>query len=273
MLSRLRDEDDVEAEVTIRDAGQQRHFSVSRSPVGNSPEQGQIILLHEITPQKRRERELEATKQSLEQSNERLDQFASTVSHDLRNPLNVAQSRLELARMEVENEHLVAVDEAHERMEALIYDLLTLARQGDVIEETDAVDLATLAETTWHNVATAGATLTVETEQIIRADSSRVEQLLETLFRNAVEHAGEDVTVTVGGLADGFYIADDGPGIPVEEHGAVFDAGYSTADEGTGLGLLIVEEIAEAHGWEITVADAEHSGARFECTGVECEHC
>jgi signal transduction histidine kinase len=269
LLSQVTDEDHGEAEVTITVNDQQRHFAVSSSSVGEAPEQGLIVLLHEITPQKRREQELEATKQSLEQTNERLDQFASTVSHDLRNPLNVAQGRLELARSEAESEHLVAVGEAHDRIEALIDDLLSLARQGDVIEEADAVDLATLAEATWQNVATAEATLKPETEQTIRADSARLEELLENLFRNAVEHAGGDVAVTVGDVAGGFYVADDGPGVPVEERGDVFEAGYSTAADGTGLGLNIANEIAGAHGWEMFITDSEGGGARFEITNVE----
>jgi PAS domain S-box-containing protein len=249
------------------------YYTVEMTPLKTSEETilGRSIIIRDITDQKRREQELEETKRTLEQSNERLDQFASTVSHDLRNPLNVAKGRLELAQDEVESEHLDAARGAHERMEALIDDLLTLARQGDVIEEIGSVDLATLAETAWQNVATADATLTVGTEQTIRADSSRVEELLENLFRNAIEHAGEDVTVTVGELADGFYVADDGPGISVEEQSDVFDAGYSTADEGTGLGLRIVEEIAKAHEWEITVTDGVQPGARFELTGVEFE--
>jgi len=251
------------------------YYTVEVIPLGPPEETklGRSLIIRDITEQKRREQELEETKRTLEQSNERLDQFASTVSHDLRNPLNIAQLRLELAQDEGKGKQLDAVRDAHERMEALIDDLLTLARQGDVIEETDAVDLATLAEITWQNVAKADATLTVETEQTICADSSRVEQLLENLFLNAVEHAGEAVTVTVGELAGGFYVADDGPGIPVAEYGDVFDAGYSTADRGTGLGLLIVKEIAEAHGWEIAVTDSEQSGAQFEFTGVEFEDC
>lgn len=255
------------------------YYTVETIPLGFSEGTalGRSIVIRDVTDQKRREQELRETKRTLKKSNERLDQFASTVSHDLRNPLNVAQGRLELARVEdeaeagavAESDHLEAVRDAHERMEALIDDLLTLARQGDVIEEATSVDLAALAETTWQNVATADATLTVETEQTICADSFRVEELLENLFRNAVEHAGEDVTVTVGGFADGFYLADDGPGVPVEEHGDVFAAGYSTVDGNTGFGLRIVEEIAEAHGWKTTVTNREQSGARFEFTGVE----
>jgi signal transduction histidine kinase len=89
------------------------------------------------------------------------------------------------------------------------------------------------------------------------------------LFRNAVEHGGTDVSVRVGPLEDGFYVEDDGPGIPEEERGSVLDAGYSTSEEDSGLGLAIVRQIAEAHGWELVVTEAEGGGARFEVRGAE----
>jgi len=97
---------------------------------------------------------------------------------------------------------------------------------------------------------------------------------------DAVEHdstsprsqAPDDaVTITVGDLSDGFYLEDDGPGIPESEHDTVFDAGYTTSEDGTGFGLSIVERVAEAHGWEIRVGESEAGGARFEVTGVEFE--
>lgn len=103
----------------------------------------------------------------------------------------------------------------------------------------------------------------------ILADRSRLRQLLENLFRNAVEHGGDDVTVTVGELDHGFYVEDDGPGIPEEDREEVFETGYSTSDEGTGLGLCIVKEIIEAHDWEIRVIEGTDGGVRFEITGVE----
>ena len=81
---------------------------------------------------------------------------------------------------------------------------------------------------------------------------------------DTAEHAG-DVTVIVGGLDDGgFFVADDGPGIPDGERENVFEGGYSTADEGTGLGLSIVRSIAEAHDWTVTAVESESGGARFE---------
>jgi signal transduction histidine kinase len=103
-------------------------------------------------------------------------------------------------------------------------------------------------------------------EFTVVGDESRVRQLFENLFRNAIEHAGEDVTVTVGVLdnGDGFYIADDGPGIPDEDRDRVFDSGYTTIEDGSGLGLVTVQRIVDAHNWSVTVTDSNDGGARFE---------
>ena len=73
-------------------------------------------------------------KEALERENERLDRFVQVVSHDLRNPLNVAMRRLELVRDACEDEHVRAVDRALDRMRRLIDDLLVLARQGESVD-------------------------------------------------------------------------------------------------------------------------------------------
>ncbi|MDS0221492.1 PAS domain S-box protein [Haloarcula sp. S1AR25-5A] len=204
----------------------------------------------------------------LRQQNERLEEFTSVVSHDLRNPLNIARGRLELAREEHESEHLAAIERAHERMDTLITDLLTLARDGEAVADREPVALASLVESCWTTVETADATLVTDIDRTVLASESRLKQLFENLVRNAVEHGGADVTVTVGALDDGFYVADDGLGIPEEDREAVFEAGYSTGAAGTGFGLSIVEQVVEAHGWEISVGDSTDGGARFEITGV-----
>ena len=238
-----------------------------------------VLVLSDVT-------ELLRQRRRLERQNERLEEFASVVSHDLRNPLNIIDLRLELAREEPNTEHLDAIDRASSRMDALIDDLLTLARHGEDIADTEPTDLAALAESCWRNVATADATLATDIDRTVEADPTRLRQLLENLVRNSVEHgstgsrtgsddsvehAGADVTIRVGALDDppGFYVADDGPGIPEDERKDVFDTGHSTAPDGTGLGLSIVKQVVDAHGWEIRVTDSAEGGARFEITGVE----
>jgi PAS domain S-box-containing protein len=216
-----------------------------------------------------RERTLRDHSRRLERHNERLEKFARLVSHDLRNPLNVAQGRLSLAAEDCESDDLEAVARAHRRMQELLEDLLSLARAGELVGEKETVELAELVELCWRNVETESAQLEVETTVSINADRSRLQQLLENLFRNAVEHAGEEVTITVGDLADGFYVEDDGPGIPADIREQVFEPGYSSTDEGTGFGLSIVREVAEAHRWDVRATSGSDGGARFEVTSVD----
>jgi len=68
---------------------------------------------------------------------------------------------------------------------------------------------------------------------------------------------------------DGFYVADDGAGIDPSERDAMSEPSHSTRTDGTGFGLAIVERIAEAHGWEVSVTESRAGGARFEFTDVD----
>ncbi|WP_321166725.1 PAS domain S-box protein [Halorubrum sp. SD683] len=209
------------------------------------------------------------TTEQLRDQNEQLSQFASIVSHDLRNPLNVAKGRLELVREEDDGEHIDAVRRSHERMQDLIDDLLALARVGEQMGELERVNPADVASDCWRTVATTEATLRTAISRSVRADESRFRQLFENLISNAIEHGGEDVTVTVGELDDGFYVEDTGVGIPEENRDSVFEPSYSTTRNGTGFGLHIVNQVVKAHGWDIRVTTGARDGARFEVTGVE----
>jgi len=224
---------------------------------------GTQVLLDDVTERRRRERQLE-------RQNKQLDRFADVVSHDLRNPLNVATGHLEIARETGDQESFDAVERAHDRMRTLIDDVLTLARDGRTIAETDAVSLSAVADKAWSSVRAPEASLTVETDLELDADPERLQRLLENLFRNSVEHSPGAVSITVGRLDDtaGYYVADDGPGVPPEERDRILDHGYTTTADGTGLGLSIVQSIADAHGWQVTLTESESGGARLEFTGV-----
>ncbi|MFB6272545.1 MAG: ATP-binding protein, partial [Salinibacter sp.] len=221
----------------------------------------------------------------LERQNERLDSFASFVTHDLRNPLNVAMGRLQLAQNAPSDpdgksdgeqadqgpDHLAAVGRALTRMNDLIEDVMTLTWSEQTLDPDDRTPcrLAEVATTSWGHVDTAQATLHTDDGLILRAHKDRLQRLLENLFRNAVEHGGNAVSIRVGELDGGFFVEDDGPGIPPDEREAVLREGYSSNEEGTGLGLSIVQSIVEVHGWSLSVAESKDGGARFEVTGGE----
>jgi len=255
-----------------RKDGSSLEVSVSMAPVHDSSGAvtGSVSVIVDISERKERERELRRT-------NERLDEFASIVSHDLRNPLGVAAGNLELAATADDEamraETLGSARDALERMERIIDDTLTLAREGGDIETTEPVPLAEVVDRAWENTVTEGADLGVGDLPAIVCDESRLTRLLENLFANAIEHgpaegSAGDLTVTVGALDEGFFVADDGSGIPAGERESVLESGYSTSESGTGFGLSIVESIADAHGWTVTVTESESGGARFEVGGV-----
>lgn len=204
-------------------------------------------------------------------TDDRIQEVGSILTHDIGSPLMVANGHLELAREECDSDHLAKVATAHARLEELIEDIVTLARTGERVGTTEGVDLREIAEQAWEMVKAPEAQLATDESTTIMADRSRLYQLLENLLRNAVSHGGPTVTVQVGTLAHstGFYVEDDGPGIPATERETIFEHGYSSNEHGSGLGLFIVESIADAHGWEITAKESSRGGARFEITGVE----
>lgn len=242
---------------------------------------------------------LEAREQDLLTQNDRLDEFAGIVSHDLRNPLNVILARVSLLQETDEDESLDAIERAGERMEEIIADLLALSRSSRAVVDIESVSLAGIAEESWRTVETADVAFALEVPDTttIRADAARLRTVFENLFRNSVEHGSTNppqaqegaaehnessLTVRVGvietaiagpdaGSPTGFYVEDDGDGIPEGERESVFDHGYTTNSSGTGFGLSIVRSAVDAHGWDVAVRPGPQGGARFEITGVEFE--
>jgi len=269
------DSDTVRFEVQLRTAAGEVRFieAVARYLVDDPAVGGIVINARDVT--ERTEQELE-----LRRTNERLDQFASLVGHDLRNPLTVATGHLEMAMETGDTDSLETVHEQHRRMEAMIEDLLSLAREGRTVEDPSPVALAAAARQSWSTVDTRGASLAVDADPdaAVLADESRLYNLFENLFRNAVEHGpGDegggiepaDLTVRVEAVPGGFAVGDDGVGIPAGKREQVLESGYTTRSGNTGFGLAIADEVASAHGWGVSVTENADGGARFEFTGVD----
>jgi signal transduction histidine kinase len=211
-----------------------------------------------------RERQLAERERELSRKNDRLESFTELVTHDLRGPLTVAQGHLELAAADCDHDSLAEIDRALDRMTSLIHEVLTLSRQGETVGTTETVPLARAARDAWETVDTADADLSVEASGTVDAHPERLRTLFENLFRNGVDHGGQAVEVQVEDLpdADGFAVADDGSGVPEAARGDLFERGFTTHEDGTGLGLDIVESIVQAHGWTIQLdhGDGESTG-------------
>jgi signal transduction histidine kinase len=248
-----------------------KHFNVNRTtirtPTGDIG--GQAIAFRDVT--------------KLEKTNQRLDQFVSMVSHDLRTPLNNAVVQTNRLAQGQSDERVETLQEALDRMESMINDMLRLARAGADIETAEECSLGNLAEEVWGTVKTDDAKLDCHVENTtIEADPVRLFQVLENLFRNALDHNDSPPTVRVGTLnergefaggdePEAFFIEDDGCGIPEDQRDDIFDHGYTTNQDGSGYGLSVVRHIVDAHDWEIDVTDGTDGGTRFEISGIEAK--
>jgi len=225
-----------------------------------------LVVLRDITIRIQREQELK-------QQNERLDEFASVVSHDLRNPLNVASGNLQLLSETGNLDRTEQIDRSLKRMGYIVDDLLTMSRAGKVIDATEPVQVAEIARAARQQVqAHSDVSYEIDADLTLKADPNRLQEMFENLFRNAIEHNEPPLTISIETIWSddqpvGFAISDDGSGVSPADREDVFAHGYTTNEDGTGLGLSIVQNIVSAHDWKITLSESE-GGARFEITDV-----
>lgn len=217
----------------------------------------------------------------LEAAFERQRAFVADASHDLRTPLTVVRGQVEvLAREPDPSPEDVArvaelVTRAIGRMEAMVEDLLTLARAespGDLV--TERVELGPLLAA---EIESAGFEAGIEptlgpvTDATVSIDRAQFARVMTNLVANATAHAATKVEVSAVSRGGEVLVVvdDDGPGVPVEERDKIFDrftrldASRTSSSGGSGLGLAIVKAIAEAHGGRVGCSDGPLGGARF----------
>ncbi|MFC6729267.1 sensor histidine kinase, partial [Natronoarchaeum mannanilyticum] len=210
---------------------------------------------------------------------ERIEEVASVVSHDLQNPLTIARGYLERARRDGDDEYFEHVDEALAEIGEIGDSVVTMARMGKRIERFESIDVDSLVRSCWGELEASDATLVVEDLQHVAGQYNHLLELFERLFENAVEYGSTDdaaddssgdaaVTITVGATETGLFVADDGPGIPEDQRERALEAGYSTEQARPGLGLSTARAIAEAHGWRLSLNESDGGGLRVDLDGV-----
>lgn len=223
----------------------------------------QLESIAELVVHTNRRRE---QRSELQRQNEQLEQFNSVISHDLQNPLSVAKGYVQLVKDTGDLSELDTAADAIIRMEEMINELLSLARQGEEIGETEPHPLHSVVSDAKSHVTVPDGDIDISqipTDKSIVCAESRVRELFENLFRNAVDHCGESVTVVVRMNDDNeIVVGDNGPGIDPEKREKIFEHGY-TGGNGTGFGLAIVQRIVDAHGWEIRIDESDAGGAAF----------
>jgi signal transduction histidine kinase len=210
-------------------------------------------------------------------------QFVSDASHELKSPLASMRTQLEvsLAHPDQANWQEVAADVLEEnlRMQHLINELLELARMdeqdpGSYVGEQQVLDLDDIVFTEVKTICNRRVRTDGVSAGQVRGNPSQLRQMLRNLLDNAVSYAREEIRVGLETVREQviLVIEDDGPGIPPQERGRIFDR-FARVEEsrsrsagGTGLGLAVVQGIVQRHGGQITVGRAGIGGARFEVT-------
>lgn len=200
------------------------------------------------------------------QSEELLEEITDILSHDLTNKVTTATGFLDLAKQTQEPEFIEKAMDSVTAIESMADMLVTLGRTGDPIEELVEIDLAENAEELFTSMN--GGELRILESGIVRADPTCLRRILHNVLKNAIDHGSEDVTIELGVLEDGFYVADDGPGFPEEVIDTAFQPGVTWRGNHHGIGLTIVNRLADAHGWTVAISDEATGGARIEFTDV-----
>lgn len=197
------------------------------------------------------------------------ESLASIISHDLETPLSTLRGRLELATETGDISHVEKAMSSMDRLENLIEDIGDVLESGSLVEKREKVNVGELAEAVWKTLDDGSVKTSIEVvgSPTVRGDSSAIQRMLDNILGNSFEHGEPPINIQVGELDDGFYIEDNGPGIPEEIRSDVFEQGFSTKESGeeTGLGMTSVYQIVLAHDWQIDIQDGEElEGVRFE---------
>jgi hypothetical protein len=227
--------------------------------------------------------ELEASKQELERSNDELEQFVYTVSHDLKSPIvtsmgfiGIIRKLAEQGKAEQAVNMLDKVVKANERMSQLINDLLELSRVGRIDMDTEPLDLnlllADFARSRSEVLEQEQFRLVVEPGlPTVRANESRILQIFENILANALKYANREQNgwLRISARSDAeqhnIFCADNGPGIPEEFREKIFGLFYrlDVNIEGTGIGLAVAKKIMKFHGGDIRAESGPEGGAMF----------
>ena len=265
---------------------------VGRLRVQGEPEveDGEVVTLRgavqDVTEQVEREEKLEELVEKLQESNERLEQFAYAASHDLQEPLRMVSSYLQL----IERRYADAFDEdgreflefavdGADRMREMIEGLLEYSRvetRGDPFEpvDLDAV-LEDVREDLQVRIEETGAEITTDGLPRVEGDEGQLRQVFQNLLDNAIEYSGDEPPrIHVAADRDGdrweISVSDKGIGIDPDDADRVFEVFQSLHSRedhsGTGIGLALVERIVERHGGDIWVESDPSEGATFSFT-------
>jgi light-regulated signal transduction histidine kinase (bacteriophytochrome) len=258
---------------------------ISSAPIkdGSGKVTGAVTIAMDITEQKKIEKELEEKAEDLVRSNRELQQFAYVASHDLKEPLRMVTTYVQMLDRRYGNtldgdakEYIKFAVEGSKRMYALVEDLLTYSRVETSVVPFEPVSMdqvmITALKDMGETIEKSGATVTATDLPEVHADLQQMVQLMENLIGNAIKFRREDSPqVRISARLEGhewiFSVKDNGIGIGKEYQDKVFQMFQrlhtKEAYPGTGIGLAICKKVVERHGGRIWYESEQGVGTTF----------
>jgi len=211
----------------------------------------------------------------LQRRTDQLEFFNNILQHDILNGMNVIRARGEFLTAELEGDQLEYATTVVDWSDDLIDLTQTVQSVLDTLSEgglTDAEprDVEGVVEGAADRARSMadGVTVTIDVPDRTVVADDLLDDVFGNLLTNAVEHGGDDVSVTVTGTADAHSVtvrvADDGPGIPPADRRRVFQRGEKGEDSsGTGFGLYFVDSMVDAYGGDVWIEESDRGGAEF----------
>ncbi|ADB62889.1 PAS/PAC sensor signal transduction histidine kinase (plasmid) [Haloterrigena turkmenica DSM 5511] len=238
-----------------------------------------MLVIRDVTERREYER-------MLEESNDRLEQFAYAASHDLQEPLRMVSSYLQLLERRYDDdldedgqEFLEFAVDGADRMREMIDGLLKYSRvetRGDPFETVSLDDVLTeVCDDLQVMIQESNAEITTEDLPRVEGDHGQLRQVFQNLLDNAIEYSGDDPPrIYIDAERDGdqwlVSVEDNGVGIDPEDTDRVFEVFQRLhargEHAGTGIGLALVERIIERHGGDVWVESDPGQGSTFSFT-------
>lgn len=252
--------------VELARPGGERFYRLHAAPITRgSRAVGRTVVLADVT-------ELERHRRELARQAERIDDLTEAMAHELRNPLNIIEGRLdqldravavaEAADADVGTDAGPSIDpestraavdsarSAADRMEEIVSDLIAVVRYSKPLLETDTHRLEPLVRDAWGETGGGSCALIVDAPGTIETDRPRCRELLRAVF--AVHREREATRVTVARSDGRLTVASDGDPLPDDD--AERSLGYGAATgEGVGIRLANARTLAEMHGWTLSI--------------------